>query len=251
MQPLHLRALFQRDTGTYLDTVTAPQPLGPLGPMALDHPMTTEIQVVDLIHLQALEVNRHQVPFYYDSHASNASLGLRSGSIALWKSQTFQHITGQPGSTVMQVPYRPDSFLKQEPSARNSWLDIKMMLSLVRLTAYSVLPRQLSWFAIPSHLKTGKLDGNLCNCGEPLPSSKFSSLMEMTEVHSLSQHLMPVHKFSALRIVEMAVENLCSNLLPVEVDSYSLLLHLTCVFLVILMKFCSGLSLKPARTGVS
>ena len=81
-QPLDLSALTQRDPGTYSDEVTAPQPLGP---MALDHPMTTEIQDVDLIPLQALMTNKHAVPFYYDAHASNASLELRSGSITSWK----------------------------------------------------------------------------------------------------------------------------------------------------------------------
>ena len=61
-------------------------------------------------------------------------------------------------------------------------------------------------------------------------------------VHSLSQHLMTVHKFSALRIEDMALENLCSNLLPVEVDSRSLLFLLTCVFLVFLVKLTGYLS---------
>ena len=121
MQPLDLRALIQRDPGTYSDEVTAPQPLGPLGPMALDHPMTTEIQYVHLTHLQALKVNRHEVPFFYDSNASNTLLGLRSGSIALWKSQTFQHITSQSQFIAKQVPYRARLvFEKKEPCARNS-----------------------------------------------------------------------------------------------------------------------------------
>ena len=59
--PLDLRAPIQRDPGTYSDEVTAPQPLGPLGPMALDQPMTPEIQDVELIHLHALKTNRHAV----------------------------------------------------------------------------------------------------------------------------------------------------------------------------------------------
>ena len=58
---------------------------------------------------------------------------------------------------------------------------------------------------------------------------------------------MPVHRFSALRIEETALENQCSNLPLLEVDSCSLLLHLTCVFLGFLVKCCNGSSLKPAR----
>ena len=54
---------------------------------------------------------------------------------------------------------------------------------------------------------------------------------------------MRVHRFSALRIEETQ----CSNLPFLEADSCLLLLHLTCVFLVFLMKCCNGSSLKPAR----
>ena len=87
MQLSSLAAPDRQDLGIYLDTVTAPQPLGPLGPMALRHLMTTEIQDVDLIRLQALMTNRHEVPYYYDSHASNIPLELWSGSITSWKSR--------------------------------------------------------------------------------------------------------------------------------------------------------------------
>ena len=56
--------------------------------------------------------------------------------------------------------------------------------------------------------------------------------MEMTKVHLSSQRSTPAHKVSALiRIEETALENLCSNLPLLEVDSCLLLLHLTCVFL--------------------
>ena len=164
-------SLTQRDPGTYSDEVTAPQPLGP---MALDHPMTTEIQDVDLIPLQALMTNKHAVPFYYDAHASNASLELRSGSITFGKNLSFQHITGQSESTVKQVPCRPDSFLKQEPSVKNSWLGIKMVASHMRSTPFCVLPKQLSWFAIPSQSKTEKPESNyapLESCCRRTPNS--------------------------------------------------------------------------------
>ena len=133
------------------DEVTASQPLGP---MALDHPMTTEIQDVDLIRLQAVMMNKRAVPFCYVSHASNISLELMEWINNVLENQTFQHMMGQSESIEKQVPFRPDSFLKQELSSRNSWLDIKMMAAHLRSTPFCVLPTLLSWFAIPSQSKT-------------------------------------------------------------------------------------------------
>ena len=43
------------------------------------------------------------------------------------------------------------------------------------------------------------------------------------------------------------VVNQCSSLLLLETDSFLLLLHQTCVFLVFFLKCCSGSSLKPTR----
>ena len=118
----------------------------------------------------------------------------------------------------------------------------------MKLTVPSAAPKQLSRFANANHLKTGRSESNLRLCGECWPnSSKFSSLMEMTKVHLSSQRSTPAHKVSALRIEETALENQCSNLPLLEVDSCLLLLHLTCVFLAFLVKCCNGSSLKPAR----
>ena len=78
-------ALIQQDLGTCLDKVTAPQPLGPSGPVALGHPMTVGTQGVDLKLLQFLKTNMHGVPSYYDSHVSNTTLELRIGSITFGK----------------------------------------------------------------------------------------------------------------------------------------------------------------------
>ena len=69
----------RQDPGTYLHIVTAPQPLGPLGPMAHGHQMTVEIRVVGMIRSQAPKMNKHEVPFYYGSLANNTTKGLRSG----------------------------------------------------------------------------------------------------------------------------------------------------------------------------
>ena len=71
MQLLVPVALIQQDLRTCLDRVTAPQPLGPSGPMALGRPMTIGTQDVDKILLQVLKTNMHGVPSYYDSHVSN------------------------------------------------------------------------------------------------------------------------------------------------------------------------------------
>ena len=62
-------------------------------------------------------------------------------------------------------------------------------------------------------------------------------------------HLIPAHMFSALRIEEIELENLCSNLLPVEVDRHSLLFLLICLSLVFQMKFCNVFSLEPVSPG--
>ena len=71
--------------------------------------------------------------------------------------------------------------------------------------------------------------------------------MEMTKVHLSSQRSTHAHKSSALKIEGTDLENQCSNLPPLEVDSCLPLLHLTCVFLVFPVKCCDGSSLKPAR----
>ena len=66
-------------------------------------------------------------------------------------------------------------------------------------------------------------------CGECCQiSSKLSSPMEMTKVHLSSPRSTHDHKSSPLKIEETELENLCSNLPLLEVDSCFLLLHLTC-----------------------
>ena len=112
----------------------------------------------------------------------------------------------------------------------------------------SVAPIQISLSAIPNHLKTERLENNLRHCGENwLTNLKCSSLMEMAKVHSSFQHLMLAPKSSALKIQENGLENRCSNLPPLEVDTHLHLLYLICLFLVFLLKCCNGFSLKPTR----
>ena len=178
----------------------------------------------------------HGVPSHYGSHFEQYHTGITN-----W----VNPVHNKPSEFIAkQVPCRPDSYSKHEPSVRTLWPDIKMMVSPMKLTVLSATPKQLSRFANPNHLKTRRSESNLRLCGECWPnSSKFSSLMEMTKVH-LSPLTSSQHQGSQ----EMALENLCSNLpLLVEAHSCLHLLHLTCVFLVFLMVCCNGSSLKPAR----
>ena len=57
-----------------------------------------------------------------------------------------------------------------------------MMVFLVQLTVPSAAPTQLSQCINPDHLKTRRLENNLCRCGKSwLTSLKFSFLMQMDE----------------------------------------------------------------------
>ena len=80
-----------------------PQPLGLSGPMAQGHLMTIETQDEDLIRSQAPKMNNREVPFYYDSLASNTTKGLQSGSIIFGKNPICQHTTSLPEFIAKQV----------------------------------------------------------------------------------------------------------------------------------------------------
>ena len=178
---------------------------GSLGSHALGHLMTTEIQDVDFLRLEALTTNKHEAPCCYDSHASNISLELRSGSITSWKKPASHQKAGQARPTVKQVPYRPDSSSKQEISLRNLWSYTRMMASSMRSTPFCVLLKLLSWFAVPGQLENVNVENNLCPCGERLLTNfELSCMKEMTRDHLLSQPLMSAHKFLELGTEETA-----------------------------------------------
>ena len=63
-----------------------------------------------------------------------------------------------------------------------------------------------------------------------------------------SQRSTLAQRSSALKIEETGLDNRCSNLPLLEMDNYLPLLHLTCVFLVFLVKCCNGFSLKPTTS---
>ena len=100
----------QQDHGTYLDTVTAPQPLLPVGPMVQGHLMTGEIRSVDLMLSLIPQMNEHEVPCYYGSHANNTTKGLRFGSRIFGKNPTCQPSTNLAELIVKQDPFQPDFF---------------------------------------------------------------------------------------------------------------------------------------------
>ena len=235
----------RQDLGIHSDILMAPQPLGLSGPMARDHLMTTEKQDECLIHSPAPKMNNPVVPFYYDSLANNTTKGLHSGSITFGKNPMCQRATNLSEFIAKQVPCQSGLFLKHEPNVRTLLLDTRMMVSLVQLTLPSVVPIQISLSGNPNQLKTERSENNLRLCGENWPTNlKFFSVMEMTKVYSSSQRSMLAHKSSASRIEETELENRFSNLLRLEADKLLPLLHLICVFLVFLPKFCNGFSLK-------
>ena len=108
----------------------APQPLGPLSPMAQGHLMTIEIRDVDLVLSQALKMNMREVPSYCGSRVNNTTLGSRIGSVAFGENPTCQHITSLSQFIVKQVPCQPGLYSKQEPSVRTLWLGKEMVVSL-------------------------------------------------------------------------------------------------------------------------
>ena len=89
---------------------TAPQPLGPLGPMARGRLTTTETQDADLILSQAQTMNMHEVPFCYTFRVNNTTLECLLGSRSAGQRPTHQSSTsllefiaktGSPSATLV------------------------------------------------------------------------------------------------------------------------------------------------------
>ena len=173
---------------------------------------------------------------------NNTTLEFPRGSIASGKSPVYQPKTNPSGFIAKQVVHPPDSYSRRELNARTLWPDTRMMVSSTKLIVHFAKAEPSSLSASPSHLKTEKSENNSRLCGKFWPkSSKFSSLKEMTQVHSLSLHSTYDHKF-----LRNGVENECSNLLHLETDSCVISLILICVFLVFLMMYYNRSSLKSA-----
>ena len=215
VRPLFQSVLARLDLGTYSDIVMAPQPLDLSGPMAQGHPMTIEKRDVGLVLSQTLKMNMREVPSYYGSRVNNTTKGLQIESIIFGKNPTCEHTTNRSEFIAKQVLCRPDSKSKQEPNVRTLWPIRKMMVSPMKLIVHFAMPKQISRSASPSHLKTEKLGNDFRLCGKFWKqSSKFYSLMGMTQVPSLSLGSTSVHRFSAPRIVETAWENPVFKLAP-------------------------------------
>ena len=110
--------------------------------------------------------------------------------ITKWINIFGKNPTCQPTKDLLQfilkqVPCRSGLYMNHEPNVETLLPDIKMMASPMRLTVPFAASKQLSLSAYPNQLKTERLENNLRLCGVSwLTSSKFSSLIEMTKVHS-------------------------------------------------------------------
>ena len=235
----------RQDRGTYLDIVTAPQPLGPLGPMA--QVITVEIRDADLIFLQTLTISMREVPSCYGSHTNNTTKGITKWINNLCEESDMpadsKHVTIHCKAGFMSVRLVFETRSKCQDFVvryEDDGIPYEINSPFCSVTTTITVRQSKS-------LEDRELVSNLRPCGERwLISSKFSSLM-MMKVHLSSQRSTPAHQSSASRIEETGLENLCSNLPLLEADSSLLLLHLTCVFLVFLVKCCNGFSLKPTR----
>ena len=105
----------------------APQPLGPLGPMARGLLTTTGTQDEDLILSQALKMNMHEVPSWYSFRVNKTTLEFLLGSIASGQRPTYQPTTTPSGLIAKQVAYPPDSYSRRVLNVRTLWLDTRVM----------------------------------------------------------------------------------------------------------------------------
>ena len=230
--------------------LTAPQLLGF---MAQDHPVTKETRGADLTFLRTLTMSMREVPSCYGSHANNPTKGIRSGSIISVNNPTCQPTVDLLRFTVKQVPCRSGLYWDQEANVMILLFHTKMMVFFIDspfccVKTTIVVRQSRSIDASPDRSRTEESASNLHFCGGVwLTNSNFSALMGMTKVPLSSQHSTLAHRSSALKIEETGLENLCSNLPPLEVDKHLPLLHLICWFLVFLLKCCHGFSLKPVQ----
>ena len=121
MQRLHPVVLDRQALGTYSDIVTAPQPLGPSGPMDQGHLTATGRPDAELIRSRAMMMTTREVPSYCSFHVNSITLKFPRGSIESGKSPTYQPTTNPSGfiskRAVCQTRRRDES------SMSASWLD--------------------------------------------------------------------------------------------------------------------------------
>ena len=107
--------------------------------------------------------------------------------------------------------------------------------------------KQLLLSANPNPLRRTGWKTNCAFVESCLTSSKFSSLIEMTKVHSSSKCSTLVHMSSASNMEETALENLYSNWLLLETDKHLPFLPLSCLSLVFILMCCNVFSLSSQQ----
>ena len=148
-------------------------------------------------------------------------MGLRSGSIVFVKTPICQHATNLSEFIAKQVSVSVRLVFETRAKCQDFVARFEDYGVPMPLTVPSAAPIQISSSANQDHLKTGKSESNLRLSGENwLTNLKFSSLMEMTKVHSSSQRSMLAHMSSTSKIEETGLENRCSNLPPLEADKH-------------------------------
>ena len=165
--------------------MTAPRPLGPLGPTALGLRTTAGIQDAELVLSQALMMNMHEVLSYYSFHVNNTTLSF----------QLDQYQTRQD-SLQKQVAYPPDSSLRRELNVRILWPGTKD--DGIPYEVDSPFCNVRTNIAVRQSLEDWEVGKRFAPfVGKFWPkSSKFSCLTVMRQVHSLSLHSMYDHKSS-------------------------------------------------------
>ena len=228
--------------GTYFNIVMAPQPLGPLGPMARGLLTTTGTQGLDLILSQAQKTNVHEVPFFYSFHLNNTTLECLPGSRS-----SGQRPTHQPLSKPTRIHCKTASLTRlvfetrakcQDFVARYKDDGIHQVDSPFCNSSTNITVRQ------STSLEDREIGRGLRRCGK-LWSQSFmkSSLNEMLKIFSLSLHLTHVHKSSAFW---SPWGNQFSSLHHPDTNSRLILLLLTCAFLAFLMIYCDRSFVTPA-----
>ena len=129
-----------QDRGTYLDTVTAPQPLGFFGsydPGSSDDSRKKRRRI-DTFSSPENEHARSAVLLQFPCEQYHT--GMTKWTHNLWKNPTCQDSTNQSEYTSKQVPCPHDSYSRRKLNVRTSWLDTKRMVSPMQWTLPSAAP---------------------------------------------------------------------------------------------------------------
>ena len=159
----------RQDLGTYLDIVTAPQPLGLSGPMAQGHLMTVEIRGVDLILSPAPKMNNRRSAVLLRFPCEQYHKGITKWINNLWEeSNVPARTTSLSEFIAKQVLCRSGLLLKHEPNVKtllfgykDDGISLCNFYSPFLLHQYKYLcpPIQINW-------RPERLESNVRLCGE-------------------------------------------------------------------------------------